>query len=129
MKIDNPAYKGVWQHPEIDNPEYAPDAEIYLRKEISTIGFDLWQVKSGTIFGNVLITDDVDLAKKAAAGVKATQEGEKKAKDAQDEEERKKAEAEAKASGSAKDEDDEDLDDEEDDNTVIPTDPEEHDEL
>lgn len=91
----------------------------------------MWQVKSGTIFGNVLITDDVEVAKQAAAGVKATQEGEKKVKEAQEAEERKKAEAEAKASGDAKDEDDEDLDDEEDDNTVIPSDPEEdgHDEL
>lgn len=91
----------------------------------------MWQVKSGTIFDNVLITDDVELAKKAAEGVKATQEGEKKVKDAQDEEERKKAEEEAKASGSVKDEDDEDLDDEEDDNTVIPTEDSEdgHDEL
>ena len=27
------------------------------------IGFDLWQVKSGTIFDNVLITDDIEAAK------------------------------------------------------------------
>lgn len=131
-QIDNPAYKGVWQHPEIANPEYAADAELYKREEVCTIGFDLWQVKSGTIFGNVLITDDVEEAKTAAAGVKTTQEGEKKMKDAQDEDERKKAEVEAKAAGGAdKDEDDEDLDDEE-DNVVVPDEAEEeegHDEL
>ena len=49
---------------EIDNPDYKPDPNLYLRDEICAIGFDLWQVKSGTIFGKVLITDDPDLAKK-----------------------------------------------------------------
>ena len=131
-QIDNPDFKGIWQHPEIDNPEYSADNNLYLREEVCTVGLDLWQVKSGTIFDNFLITDDVETAQKAAAGVKATQEGEKKVKDAQDEEERKKAEAEAKASaGSKDDEDDEDEDD--DDNTVIPGEVEEddgaHDEL
>lgn len=103
---------------------------MYLRDEICTVGFDLWQVKSGTIFGNVLITDDLAYASKIAEGVKATQEGEKKMKDAQDEEERKKAENEAKSAEKAT-EDDEDEDD--DDNTVIPGEVEEsedgHDEL
>lgn len=133
-QIDNPDYKGVWQHPEIDNPEYSADSSLYLRNEVCTVGLDLWQVKSGTIFDNVLITDDLAYAKKAAEGVKATQEGEKKMKDAQDDEERKKAEAEAKTSASNKeDDDDEDEDDDDDDNNVIPGEVEEtgdgHDEL
>jgi calreticulin len=64
-------------------------------------------VKSGTIFDNVLFTDDPEYAKTAAATAKATQEGEKKVKDAQDEEERKTAEAESKTE--EKDEDNEDL--------------------
>lgn len=113
-QIDNPAYKGQWEHPEIDNPEYTPDTEIYAQEEICTLGLDLWQVKSGTIFGNFLVTDDLEYAKSKVEAVKATQEGEKKMKDAQDEEERKKAEEEAKASAppadAAKDEDDEDED-------------------
>lgn len=131
QQIDNPEYKGVWEHPEIDNPEYQADSSLYLREEVCTVGLDLWQVKSGTIFDNFLITDDVAAASKAAAGVKATQEGEKKMKDAQDEEERKKAEAEAKSAESSKDDDDED-DDDEDDNSVTPgevEETEEHDEL
>lgn len=61
-QIDNPNFKGPWIHPEIDNPEYEADAEIYKRDEICGIGFDLWQVKSGTIFDNVLITDDIEAA-------------------------------------------------------------------
>merc|ERR1719445_1533553 len=79
-------------------------------EENCKIGFDLWQVKSGTIFDNVMITDDPEAAKKAGDDLWAvTKDAEKKMKDEQDEEERKKAEADAK-----KDEDeadDEDLDD------------------
>jgi calreticulin len=58
------------------------------------VGLDLWQVKSGTIFDNILFTDDAEYAKEAAAGFKTTQDGEKKMKDEQDEEEKKKAEGE-----------------------------------
>lgn len=68
-------------------------------------------MKSGTIFDNILFTDDPEYAKTAAATFKVTQEGEKKQKDAIDEEERKKSEAESKTE--EKDEDNEDLDDEE----------------
>uniref|UniRef100_A0A2M4BPM2 Calreticulin n=3 Tax=Anopheles marajoara TaxID=58244 RepID=A0A2M4BPM2_9DIPT len=131
-QIDNPAYKGVWVHPEIDNPEYVEDKTLYLREDICTVGIDVWQVKSGTIFDNFLITNDVEVAKKAAATVKATQEGEKKIKDAQEAEERKKAEEEAAAEEAAKDDEDAD-DDEDDDDNALPGDatPEDegHDEL
>jgi calreticulin len=114
-QIDNPDYKGKWVHPEIDNPEYNADDAKELGKfdEVCKIGFDLWQVKSGTIFDNILITDDVDEAKKIGDetwGV--TKDAEKKMKDEQDEAEKAKAEAEAKeAEPEEEDEDDdEDLD-------------------
>lgn len=132
-QIDNPAYKGIWKHPEIDNPEYTPDSNLYLREEVCTIGLDLWQVKSGTIFDNFLFTDDVAYAAEVAAKVKATQEGEKKMKDAQDEEERKKAEEAAKEAGENKDdEDDDDEDNDDEDNTLrgeVEEETEGHDEL
>jgi calreticulin len=107
-QIDNPAYKGTWKHPEIDNPEYAADNQLYLRDEFCTVGLDLWQVKSGTIFDNFLVTDDIEYATKLATASKATQEGEKKMKDAQDEEERKKSEAENPPEDKEDDEDDDD---------------------
>merc|ERR1712003_464452 len=113
--IDNPDYKGPWVHPEIDNPEYDEEEAKTLGKyeENCKLGFDLWQVKSGTIFDNVMITDDPEAAKKAGEDLWAvTKDAEKKMKDEQDEEERKKAEAEAKTD---EDEDDEDLDDVEED--------------
>ena len=31
-------------HPEIDNPEYVEDKELYKYSDIGSIGFDLWQV-------------------------------------------------------------------------------------
>jgi len=126
-QIDNPAYKGKWVHPMIDNPEYKPEAAKELGKydEVCKIGFDLWQVKSGTIFDNVLITDDVAKAKEVGDEVwKALKDAEKTMKDEQDEAEKKKAEEEAKNANDKEDEDDdEDLDDEE------PTEKESHDEL
>merc|ERR1712098_465735 len=66
-QIDNPDYKGPWVHPEIDNPEYNEEEAATLGKfdEVCKLGFDLWQVKSGTIFDNIMITDDPEEAKKA----------------------------------------------------------------
>jgi len=130
-QIDNPAYKGVWVHPEVDNPEYSPDDKLYLRKEIGTLGLDLWQVKAGTIFDNFLITDDVEAAKAVGDKIKATQEGEKKMKEEQDAVE-KAANAEKDSGDSQPSEDDEDLDDEESgefNNLPSSDDLEEHDEL
>jgi len=108
-QIDNPAYKGAWVHPEIDNPEYSPVPDLYKQKEICAIGFDLWQVKSGTIFDNVMITDNVEAAKDALKNLKAKQEGEKKAKEAKDKEEAEAAKTEEN-NNAADEEDDEDAD-------------------
>merc|ERR1712172_298683 len=112
-QIDNPDYKGPWVHPEIENPEYDAEEAKTIGKfdEVCKLGFDLWQVKSGTIFDNLMITDDPEAAKKAGEDLWAvTKDAEKKEKD---EQERKKAEAEAKTDEA--DEDDEDLDDVEED--------------
>ncbi|KAH9523589.1 hypothetical protein Btru_040407 [Bulinus truncatus] len=114
--IDNPDYKGKWVHPEIDNPDYKADPNLYAYDDFGAIGLDLWQVKSGTIFDNFLITDDVDFAEQFGKDTWGkTKDAEKKMKDAQDEEERKQREEEEKqrkAEESAKKED-EDEDDEE----------------
>jgi len=117
-QIDNPAYKGPWIHPEIDNPEYSADSEIYRYPQVCGVGFDLWQVKSGTIFDNVLVTDSPATAEEVRKRIVDGIEAEKKMKEGQDEEERKKSEAEKKS----EDDDDSDKDDDEDENT-------EHDEL
>jgi len=114
-QVDNPKYKGPWVHPEISNPEYYTDDKLYKFDEICAIGFDLWQVKSGTIFDNILITDDEDHAKQVGEetwGV--TKTGEKKMKDDQDEEEKKKREEKEKETSTKDEDEDEDEDDEED---------------
>jgi len=92
--IENPAYKGEWIHPEIDNPDYYDDDTLYKFVSNKYVGFELWQVKAGTIFDNILVTDDIAEAKKWAEKTKKTQEGEKKAYEKEQEEERKKKEAE-----------------------------------
>lgn len=67
--IKNPEYKGVWSAPLIDNPEFKPDHKLYEMKNIGHIAFDLWQVTAGTIFDNILLTDDLQYAKKMAKEV------------------------------------------------------------
>merc|ERR1711953_1510137 len=57
-RIDNPAYKGVWDNQKIANPEYTTDETCYKYADFGFLGFDLWQVKGGTIFDNIIITDD-----------------------------------------------------------------------
>jgi len=127
-QIDNPDYKGPWVHPEIDNPEYNEEEAQTIAKfdEVCKLGFDLWQVKSGTIFDNIIITDDPAAAKKHGEDFWAvTKDAEKKMKDEQDEEERKKAEAEAQKDEDLDNEDLDDVDEEEEDEEKT----EEHDEL
>jgi len=121
-QIDNPNYKGTWVHPEIDNPEYIADSAIYKFDNIAVLGLDLWQVKSGTIFDNFIITDDVKEAEdfgKETWGV--TKEPEKKMKQEQDdlkrkEEEEKNKEQDTDADaeeGEEEEEEDEEEEDEE----------------
>merc|ERR1711907_512114 len=94
-RIKNPAYKGVWEAKLIDNPKYAPDDKLYSYPKFTTVGVDVWQVKSGTIFDNILITDDVEYAKEHAKKTwEAAKDGEKAAKEKADEEKRKKDEEE-----------------------------------
>ena len=112
-QITNPAYKGVWVHPEIDNPAYKPDAFLYRYSDIGAVGFDLWQVKSGTIFDNILVTDDEKYAEEFGNETWGqTKEPETKMKEKVDEEEKKveeqkrKEEEAKKASEEKKDGDD-----------------------
>ncbi|XP_036897756.1 calreticulin [Sturnira hondurensis] len=112
-QIDNPDYKGTWIHPEIDNPEYSPDSNIYAYENFAVLGLDLWQVKSGTIFDNFLITNDEAYAEKFGNETwGATKAAEKQMKDKQDEEQRLREEEEDKK---RKEEEEADKDDDEED--------------
>jgi len=81
-QIENPAYKGEWVHPMIANTEYAP--ETYAKyPALTTVGFELWTVNAGSIFDNILVTDDKEYADKMAEETWAIiKEGEKDAKEA-----------------------------------------------
>merc|ERR1712216_273594 len=108
--IDNPDYKGVWVAPDIDNPEYEADDKLYLYKDLAYVATEIWQVKAGTVFDNIIVTDDIKEALKEIED-KKREEDEAKAKEA--EEERKKLEAEEE------DEEEEDEEDEEDDTKEV----------
>lgn len=78
-RIANPAYKGEWVHPKIDNPKYVADPNLYAFESFKYLGIEIWQVKSGSVFGNFLVTDDVELAKKEAEKILTRVEGERAA--------------------------------------------------
>merc|ERR1712003_573636 len=105
-RISSPAYKGIWETKKIANPEYEDDDSVYKFDDFGFLGFDLWQVKGGSIFDNIIITDDT-----AEADVFA-----KKWKDLSEVEAAKKKEEDdsKKAADDKKDEKDEDDDDDDD---------------
>merc|ERR1712206_51868 len=98
---------GFWEAKKIANPEYEDDDHLYKYDDFGFIGFDLWQVKGGTIFDNIIITDDKAEADTFAAKWKALNEVETAKK--KEEDEAKKAE------DAKKDEDDDDDDDDDED--------------
>jgi calreticulin len=129
-KIPNPEYKGPWVHPMVANPEYKEDTSLYSYDSWGAVGLDLWQVKSGTIFDNFLITDDIEAAVAAAkAVVEASRSGEEAALKEITDAEAAAAEAEAGEEGEDDDEDDEDLDEEDIDDDFEDDEFDGHDEL
>ncbi|CAL9135991.1 unnamed protein product [Musa acuminata var. zebrina] len=62
-KIKNPNYKGKWKTPWIDNPEFEDDPDLYVLKPLQYVGIEVWQVKAGSVYDNILICDDPDYAK------------------------------------------------------------------
>lgn len=62
-RIKNPNYKGKWKIPWIDNPEFEDDPDLYVWKPIKYVGIEVWQVKAGSVYDNILICDDPQYAK------------------------------------------------------------------
>jgi len=88
-KIANPDYKGEWKPAQVENKDFYEDIATYDNCEY--VGFELWTVNNGSIFDNVLVTDDAEYAK--AKGKELWQpksEGEKAAKEAWEEEKKLK---------------------------------------
>lgn len=132
-QIDNPNYKGIWEAPKIDNPEYEADPSIGVYTDLKHVGFELWQVKAGSIFDNIIVTDDPAEAKAFAEATwgaskdaeKAMFDAAEAAKREQEELERKKSDEERKAL----EEEEASDSDAEDDEESSETEGEDHDEL
>merc|ERR1711861_74129 len=80
-KIDNPAYKGEWKPAQIKNKDYEEGVQL-AAYDSAYVGYELWIVNNGTIFDNILVTDDLEYAK--AQGEKLwrpTSKGEKEVKE------------------------------------------------
>jgi len=108
-KIPNPAYKGPWVHPEIANPDYKEDPKLHVFSDIGSVGMDVWQVKSGTIFDNIFISDSVSEAEAFLAETYNKQK-EKDAFDAFEKKKKEEEDAAKKAAEAAKPADDDDDD-------------------
>jgi len=113
--IENPEYKGEWEHPMIANPEYKHDDSIYAFDDFSFVGVDIWQVKSGSIFDNILITDSLEEAKEHADATWAAMKGDEKKKYDDDKEEKKKQADEERAKRDAEIKDQEEAEGDDDD--------------
>merc|ERR1712054_208455 len=98
---------GIWEAKKIANPEHEDDDKVYSYADFGFLGFDLWQVKGGTIFDNIILTDEVAEADKFAKMWKELSEVEQAAKKEDDK-------AKAASSASKEDEKEDDDDDEED---------------
>jgi len=90
-QIENPKYQGEWVHPQIDNPEYSPNDSLYAYENIGAIGLEVWQVKAGSIFDNILVTDSLETAEQdrtelltRKAGEQSCEDALRKAKEAED---------------------------------------------
>jgi len=91
---------------QIANPEYHEDSAIYAYPDFSWVGIDVWQVKSGTIFDNIFISDSATEAEEFANKfLKNRADAEKKMFDKIEEDKKKADEAKAPAD-SHDDEDD-----------------------
>ncbi|XP_011884173.1 PREDICTED: calreticulin-3 [Cercocebus atys] len=54
--------KDIWLHHKMKNTNYLTQYDLSEFENIGAIGLELWQVRSGTIFDNFLITDDEEYA-------------------------------------------------------------------
>ncbi|PWZ14090.1 Calreticulin [Zea mays] len=44
--------------------EFEDDPDLYVLKPLKYIGIEVWQVKAGSVFNNILICDDPEYARK-----------------------------------------------------------------
>jgi len=103
-KVKNPDFKGEWVQKMKPNPEYNEEGakSLYAFKDFGFIGFDLWQVKAGSIFDNIMITDDEKVVKEQEDKFKARKEKEEEQKKVDDDKAAEEAAAGAAVKKAAK---------------------------
>jgi calreticulin len=85
-KISNPDYKGEWKPAQIANKDYEEGVQLAAYDSMY-VGYELWIVNNGTIFDNILVTDDIEYAKAQAEKLwRPTSKGEKDVKEKWDKE-------------------------------------------
>ena len=62
--IQNPAFKGHWTPNLIRNPSFYRDSSFGVFEDISYLGIEVFQVTPGSIFDNILVTDDLSYAER-----------------------------------------------------------------
>jgi len=111
--IENPEYKGEWEHPMVANPDFVNDETLYhVCKDCTHVGFELWQVKAGTIFDDIIVTDDIAEAEAMVASFETKQAAEKAMDAAEKEQEKKVREMEEAMAAAAAEKEAEDEADE-----------------
>jgi calreticulin len=59
-----------WEHPRIDNPEYVADPNLYQQVSgANAVGFEIWSMDNGVVFGDLLVTDDLDYSLEHLEGI------------------------------------------------------------
>merc|ERR1719198_806524 len=106
-EIENPAYKGEWAPKQISNPDFEEGVQLAAYDSFY-VGYELWIVNNGTIFDNILVTDDIEYAKAQAEKLwKPTKDGEKEVKEAWDKENKPDEPEDMEGEGDEEDEEDE----------------------
>ncbi|KAG0286112.1 hypothetical protein BGZ96_009755 [Linnemannia gamsii] len=98
--VPNPEYKGEWKAAEIPNPDFKEDTNLAHYK-IAGAGLDLWQVKSGSIFDDIIVTSDAAVADKYLENWKANFKTEGELVEALDAQLKEKEAADAAAAAAA----------------------------
>ncbi|XP_064549834.1 calnexin [Drosophila montana] len=65
--IENPNYQGKWTPRKIPNPHFFEDLMPFKMTPISAVGLELWSMSNEILFDNLIITDDVNVAREFAA--------------------------------------------------------------
>jgi len=106
-RVKNSEYKGPWNHPEIPNPDYVEHVDVHKRGPMGYIGIEIWQVKSGTVFSDFIVADNVEEVESFLKNRNVSKSDEESAKSAYDAV-NKPAEADEEQHGHQHDDDDDD---------------------